>query len=226
MASNCETAALVLSSEEEAGVHLFEDTNCEGERIVLQAGRAHVAPFLSFVVPENYRVRLAKSRSGQVVEFDAALWGTSVTDVNEVVDVWQGPHGAQHESYDGVDHVEVKLLGERSHLLAGSCTGIHEPPVAGFEPFVDGSLNPRCDQFMDQYCQSSEQYNRDVCRRRILHSRQLDSATSETPVQDTTQLWVWALLVLFFVLFLGAIVLLSSPAAGSELEKSANITAP
>jgi hypothetical protein len=149
-------------------VKLFTDTDCFGEWIQID----HSGSFpidtkvQSLIVPENFQVQFIQN--GYKNDFDKYIWGTTIEDTSVYFDKWKNNQDESHLSFDGINHVVVKKLGDRQNLLASSCVGLLEPPLLGYEPVKDGNLNLKCDQFLSNYCSGFDSYSREVCQHRKL----------------------------------------------------------
>ena len=208
----------MVVAQQDSDIYLFDETSCQGDYMkVSNPGRTSVKPFQSFIVPENYQIRLGKSVSGLTVHFDHQLWGIYVDDVTSVVDVWDGPHGTQHDSYDEVDVVDIRVLGERDHVLAGSCVGLQDPPVYNHEPEVDGHINPVCEDLLDIYCQSSDSYSRDMCKHRITYTPNMSKEYND---KDE---WSILLIVIIFATVLICIFIMFPSIIGIHKTKKTTI---
>ena len=194
-----------ITRDNQSAVYLFSQPDCQGEvTSIHHAGEVPTTAFQSCVIPENFKVRLTKEDQQQtlLLDFNPVVWGTTVDDVDLVIDRWSTLHGHKiHSSLADVRLIDIQWLGDRNRLLASSCVGLQEPPIPDYEPEKHGQLNPTCDHFMDVYCQASDAYSRELCQHRKT-SVTISVSIPTTTNQSSTWLWVVVALVLFACLLI------------------------
>ena len=193
--------------EEKAGKHtvgvlVFTEPECQGAMMEIRSDGKFSLPGngKSFIVPENYKLRLHKDF--MYVDYDHYLWGTYVDNTELSIDIWTNSFGIESRtSYDGVEYIEAQSLGNREDVIASSCVGLHNPPLFDYEP---GPLNERCENFLDIYCQSSRLYQMDVCKHRKMyfHSEMESKHNGKLKASPRYATLVGiALYICFFVIF-------------------------
>jgi hypothetical protein len=200
--SSCRQIFEEKANQQPTGVLVFNEPECKGEmtEIITNGQFSLSGNGKSFIVPENYKLRLHKDF--RYVDYDHYLWGTYVDNTELSIDIWMDSFGIESRtSYDGIQYIEVESLGIREDVIASSCVGLHNPPLFEYEP---GPINEKCENFLDSYCQSSRRYQIDVCNHRKMYFQpELESNhngnLTESPRHST--LVGMALYICFFVIF-------------------------
>jgi hypothetical protein len=146
-------------------IKMFQNKECQGDSVKFpNSGTFSIQNIKSMVIPENFKVTFIKK--SQKLDFDHQIWGTYIDDTETHIDKWKDKNEEVHDSFDDVSMIIIDKFTERSNLLALSCSGLLEPPIVGYEPLLNGSLNQDCDRFLDVYCNKSDNYSREVCGHR------------------------------------------------------------
>jgi hypothetical protein len=214
MKSNCEQVfKQEIETDKNVNVLLFSETDCLGSMVHVGEGIHNVQELniKSFIVPENFKVRLRKASEGSSANYDNYLWGNYVTNVDLLNDFWRNDFGQEFLSpYTDISQLDVSYIGDRSILLASSCAGISDRPLPTYEPFTDGTLNLKCDTFMDMFCNSSSIYNREICQRREIRGHDNVKTLQELSkeIEDQQNLFATILYVVYGGVAIAAISLL------------------
>jgi hypothetical protein len=192
-------------------VLLFSEENCRGEIIrYSKDGEYKLSDLLkSFIIPENYKLRLFKnlSETGETihVDFNHSMWGIGIDNVEHSIDLWKNNFGENvHSSFEDIKYIDIEKLGDRDSLIASSCVGLHEPPIYLFEPSKNGSLNNECENFLDIYCTSSDPYSRDLCKHRNTFVLSVDESDKSSSYDETLYIIIYVIFgsIAIFVILL------------------------
>jgi hypothetical protein len=202
MKSNCERVfKQEIETDKNVNMLLFSEIDCQGLMMHVGEGVHNVKELdiKSFIVPENFKVQVRKSSEGFSANYDNYVWGNYVTNVDLLNDFWRNDFGQEFLStYTDISNLDVSSIGDRSILLASSCVGISDRPLPTYEPFTNGTLNLKCDTFMDVFCNSSNIYNREICQYRKIRGQDTFKTLQELSKEIEDQ-QNWFAIILYVV---------------------------
>ncbi len=163
-------------------IKIYQEKQCNGlAQIFPNSGSFSISHMKSVVIPENFKVTFIKHSNK--LEFDQQIWGTYIDDTETHIDKWIDKNKQKiHDSFDDVTTIIIDRFTERSNLLASSCVGLLEPPIVGYEPVRNGTLNLECDSFLDVYCGQKDNYSMEVCKHRQVCVTSLSNSTNNATI--------------------------------------------